>query len=102
MKCLTLYLHSSVEREVLDRLRDLRQVSGFTLTECQGHSTSTADDPFVGTRDRVAGFVPRIRIELVLADEDVEPVLGEIRASLPGERSMGAWTVSDLSEFGRL
>ena len=102
MKCLTLFVHASLEHELVDRLRGDERVSGFTLTPCQGHSTSTEDDPFLATRDRVIGHVPRLRIEIVLEDEIVTSVLEGLRECGPPGASLGAWHVTDVLDFGRL
>ncbi len=102
MKCLTLFVHAAVEDDVLNALRALPEVSGFTVSPCQGHSTSTELDPFLATRDRVAGFVPRVRIEVVLEDEVVEVVLERLRRSMPNLGSSGAWLVTNVEASGRL
>lgn len=102
MKCLTLFVHDSSREDVLDCLRAAPEVSGFTLTECQGHSTETGEDPFQGARDRVVGFVPRVRIEIVLSEEAARGVLERVRGCLAsGGRSLGVYTLTDLREFGR-
>jgi nitrogen regulatory protein PII len=102
MKCLTLFVHASLEHELVDRLRADERVTGFTLTPCQGHSTSTEDDPFLATRDRVIGHVPRLRIEIVLEDEIVTSVLEGLRECGPPGASLGAWHVTEVLDFGRL
>lgn len=102
MKCLTLYIHAAVESDVLNGLRSLPEVSGFTVSPCQGHSTSTELDPFLATRDRVAGFVPRVRIEVVLEDEVLPRVLERLRSSLPNRGAAGAWLVTNVEDSGRL
>jgi len=103
VKCLTLFVHAAVRDEVVDCLREDSEVSGFTLTEAQGHSSATAeDDPFLATRDRVVGYVPRVRIEVVLPDDAVDAVLDRVRASLSRGGTAGAWLVTDAEGFGRL
>ena len=102
MKCLTLFVHAALQSEVVDTLRELPEVTGFTLTECQGHSSSTGTEPFQATRDLVVGFVPRVRIDLVLEAGAVETVLGRLRASGRKEGALGAWSVSEVEDFGRL
>lgn len=102
MKCLTLYVHAAVQSDVVDCLRGAPEVTGFTLTECQGHSTSTGKDVFQAARDLVVGFVPRVRIEVVLEDGAVEPLLRRLRACSGKEGTAGAWLVTDVAGFGRL
>ena len=102
MKCLTLFLHAAVRNDVVDALRATDEVTGFTLVECQGHSTRSGEDPFLAARDRVEGFVPRLRIDLVLEDAAVQPVLERVRGQLEGSEAHGTWLVSDVEGFGRL
>ncbi len=102
MKCLTLFIHAAVESEVVDCLRGNDDVSGFTLTRCQGHSRSTEQDPFLATRDRVVGFVPRVRIEIVLEDSDVEPTMSRLKSCLSSRGAVGLWIVTDVVDSGRL
>ena len=102
MKCLTLFLHAAVESEVVDCLRGNDDVPGFTLTTCQGHSRSTEHDPFLATRDRVVGYVPRIRVEIVLEDSHVEPTLAGLKSCLSSRGAVGLWTVTEVTSSGRL
>lgn len=102
MKCLTLFVHATLENDLVDCLRANERVSGFTVTPCQGHSTSTEDDPFLAAQDRVVGHVPRVRIEVVLEDEEVEGVLSALRGCIRVDASLGVWQLTDVLGFGRL
>ena len=77
-------------------------LTGFTLTECQGHSTSTERDVFQAARDLVVGFVPRVRVDVVLEDDAVAGLLDRLRGSCGACETLGAWMVTDVLEFGRL
>ena len=102
MKCLTLFVHKSVQSEVVDSLRSAPEVTGFTLIECEGHSTSTEADVFQAARDLVVGFVPRLRIDVILDDAAVEPVLERLRRSSAEANLAGAWLITEVASFGRL
>ena len=103
MKCLTLFVHQAVRDAAVDALREDPDVPGFTLTEAQGHSSKTPeDDPFLATRDLVVGYVPRVRIDVVLPDEAVDVVLERVRGALGRGGTAGAWLVTDAEGFGRL
>ncbi len=102
MKLLTLFVHSAVKDDVGDALRALPQVSGFTVTRCEGHSTGSEHDALTSVRDRVVGYVPRARFDLALDDEVVEAVLTAVRACAGKSRGMGTWLVAPLDDAGRL
>ncbi|MEZ6014727.1 MAG: DUF3240 family protein [Planctomycetota bacterium] len=102
MKCLTLFVHAAVAEACIDALRADPDLPGFTLTRCEGHSQRTESEAFVGARDRVVGYVPRARIELVLADQgEVERVLTRLRDVARAGQSWGTWMASDVNDFGR-
>jgi len=105
MKCLTIFLHAAYENEVVDCLRGAESVSGFSLSDCRGHSRHTSDDPFAAARDRVEGFVPRVRLEVFLEDGLVDGVLKLLEhcaGGIGGAGAMGAWFVSEVGRSGRL
>jgi len=102
MKCLTLFLHASAEGDVLDCLRAHPRVSGFTLVACQGHSTSGSGGQEETTMDHVVGFVPRIRIEVILEDDQVQEVLSGLKSCLGDQGSHGIWTISPVQDWGSL
>lgn len=102
MKCLTLFVHSSVEHAVVDCLRANERVTGFTLVPCQGHSIATEGDVSLAVQDRVVGYVPRVRIETILEDDILLEVLGKLRECSQGQGSLGFWQVTEVLESGRL
>lgn len=103
MKCLTLFVHAAVAEACIDALRGDPDLPGFTLTRSEGHSQRTESEAFVGARDRVVGYVPRARIEVVLADQgEVERTLARLREVGRAGQSWGTFMVSDLIDFGRL
>ena len=102
MKCLTLYLHKQSTEDVLDCLRESPLVTGFTLTHGEGHSLDSNTDWSQAAIDRVVGFVPRVRVEVILEDDQVEEVLAALKASLSSTQSHAVWSVVSLDGFGRL
>lgn len=102
MKKLTLVVHASVQQDLADTLRSLPQVSGFTFIHVEGHSTHTPEDAFLSARDKVVGFVPRVRVDVLLADEDVARVLAAVRATRAGISEHGIYWVTAVEEGGQL
>lgn len=101
MICLTLYLHPAEEYVVLDALRASREVTGFTLTRCEGHGSGDSVDVSGAPADQVVGFVPRMRIEVILETEALDRVLARIQSGL-GPTSRGHFAVTPVLRSGPL
>lgn len=101
MNCLTLYLHPAEEYVVIDGLRTSPEVSGFTITRCEGHSTRVSTETGASALDQVVGFVPRMRVEIILRSDAVDRVLGRIQAGL-GPESKGHFAVTPVLRSGSL
>jgi nitrogen regulatory protein P-II 1 len=102
MKCLTLVIHEAAEQDLLDYLLDCEHVSGFTTTRVHGHSRNTQDNPFDTTRDRVLGYVPRLRMDLLVEDELLEKVLSGLRRCEACVTGLGIWWVTAVESSGQL
>jgi nitrogen regulatory protein P-II 1 len=79
MKILTLIIHTDAQQALTDQLRGLKQVSGFTFSHAEGHGAEIESDAFLAARDTVVGHVPRIRMDILLEDENVDVVLTMLR-----------------------
>jgi len=102
MKCLTLIVHASAKRDVADRLRNIPAVSGFTLVPCEGHSAETGQDVFQSVRDRVVGYVPRIRVDVILEESQVKAVLEALKKEGQADARIGIWFITEIHETGTL
>lgn len=100
MKNLILIVNISVQQSVTDHLRAL-DVTGFTMSRVEGHGAHTAEDPFLSSRDRVVGFVPRLRVEIVLSSERVTAVLDALREPSTGLAGHVIFWVSPVERFDR-
>ncbi len=101
MKILTLVVHATAQQELADRLRTLEQVPGFTFSHVEGHGAQAESDLFLSARDKVVGYTPRVRVDILLADGAVEAVLAALRDS-PGVAGQGVYWVADVAREGRL
>lgn len=79
MKCLVLFVHRDDESELVGFLRESERLNGFSLSHIDGHGLEPEQDAYLAARDRVAGAVPRLKAEIVMQDEDVPPLLEELR-----------------------
>ena len=102
MKNLVIIVHGSIQQDVADQLRALDRVQGFTFSHVEGHGAQSENDAFLSARDRVVGYVPRVRADILLQDEDVEGVLQALRTGIPGIRGRGVFWISDVDQYGPL
>ena len=102
MKKLTLIVHADVQQALADALHALPAVTGFTFTPVEGHGPQEGRDVFLSARDRVVGYVPHVRVDILLEDRDVETVLKALHASNCGVAGRGVYWVTHLERQGRL
>lgn len=102
MKLLTIIGRASSRADLIDVLARLPEVSGFTVTSSEGHGRSGEEDPFESARDRVEGFVPRVRIELLVEESVVPRILEAIAESGSGRAGERLWWLQSLDEWGRI
>lgn len=96
MKSLIMIVSASLKQDIVDRLRTLPEVGGFTLTVVEGHGAPAERDT-LSARDRVVGHVPRLRLELLVTDADA--VLAALRDIGGGQ---GTYWVMTVEGYGRL
>jgi len=102
MKILTLIVHTNAQQTLTDQLRSLEQVSGFTFSHAEGHGAEIESDAFLSARDQVVGHTPRIRLDIMLEDADVDGVLAKLRETETGIVDQGVYWISSVDKAGRL
>ncbi len=102
MKKLTLIVHADIEQALADVLRGSKAVQGFTFTHVEGHGAQDDRDPSLSARDRVVGYTPHVRVDVVLEDEDVDAVLAALRESRCGVAGRGTYWVTPVDKFDKL
>ncbi|MBN4080299.1 DUF3240 family protein [Beggiatoa alba] len=102
MKLLTLIIHTHIQQDLADQLRNMDQVSGFTFCHVEGHGVQVENDPFLSARDKVVGYTPRVRVDILLEDSDVDPVLNSIRSTTQGIEGRSIYWVTAVEQNGRL
>ncbi len=102
MKNLTLIVHADIEQGLADFLRGLEQVRGFTFTHVEGHGSQDERDPSLSARDRVVGYTPHVRVDIVLEDEDVDAVLDALHKSRSGVAGRGYYWITRVEREGRV
>lgn len=102
MKLLTLIVHTNVQQKLTELLRGMKQVSGFTFTHVEGHGNEVEVDGFVSSRDEVVGYIPRMRTDILLEDDDVDVVLESLCASENNIIGQGVYWVTAIEQGGHI
>ncbi|MBI1424422.1 MAG: DUF3240 domain-containing protein [Gammaproteobacteria bacterium] len=102
MKILTVISHASAQQDLSDHLRSLPQVTGFTFTIVEGHGVQSEKDPFLSARDKVVGFMPRVRVDILLEDTDVDTVIDTLRKLDNSAISHSVYWVAAIDRGGHL
>lgn len=102
MKLLTLIVHTNAQPDLADQLRCMEQVQGFTFSHAEGHGVQIENDPFLSARDKVVGYTPRIRVDILLQDSDLDTVLDHLRNAKYGIQNQNIYWVTAVEKNGRL
>ena len=102
MKQLTLIIHTDAQQELTAQLRNLKPISGFTFSHVEGHGVEAEDDAFLSARDKVVGYTPRIRLDILLEENDIDLVLQTLRSASTGIVGQGVYWVTAVEQSGRL
>ena len=102
MKKLTLIVHADLEEALADTLRALPGVAAFTFLHIESHDAQEADGASLSARDRVVGYTPHVRVDLILDDKQVATVLAALRADASGVAGRGRYWVTDVGAAGTL
>ena len=102
MKNLVMIIHASAQQDVADELRKLDQAQGFTFCPVEGYGAQADRDPLLSARDKVVGYIPRIRVDILLEDADVDAVLGALQSTSNDINDAGIFWVADVEKSGRL
>ena len=102
MKCLTFVVNESTKEEIIELLQDVEEVSAYTLFTGEGRSRDIGTNPFETAADEVMGYVPRIRIDLILPDDAVTKVIDKIRKCQSCITRRGIYWTSPVDTFGAL
>lgn len=89
MKHLTLIIHANAQQDLADFLRSLTHITRFTFSPVEGHGVQDESDPFLCAHDRVVGHTPKVRVDVLLEDQDVETLLDTLKQTrgLAGQTS---------------
>jgi len=102
MMTLVLDIHASLQQDVADCLRAHPAVENFTLAHVEGHGVQAITSSAVSARDKVVGYAPRVRVEILLQDDEVAHTLALLRQQVSGISEHGIYWVTPLIQHGKL
>lgn len=102
MKNLTLIIHTNAQQDLADQLRSMEQITGFTFSHVEGHGVQVESDPFLSARDKVVGYTPRVRVDILLEDNEVNSILNDLRKTMKGMDNHGLFWITAVEQSGRL
>lgn len=101
MKKFSMVVHSSQQQELADILRSLH-LDCFMFNHIEEHGAQNENDTVLSARDRVVGYVPKVRLDVILDDDRAGTILEEIRGSEFSCTGKNVYWVIDLEVSGRL
>jgi len=101
MKKLSMVVHSSLQQKLADLLRSL-QLDSFMFSHIEEHSSQLGHDALLSARDKVVGYVPKVRVDIILEDERAQTLLDEIRNSKISFNGKGMYWVTAIETYGEL
>ena len=101
MKKLSIVVHTSLQQELADCLRSLK-LDSFMFSHIEEHSAQLEQDAFLSARDKVVGYVPKVRVDVLLAEERAKTLLDELRGSGVSFCGKGVYWIMDVVEAGEL
>ena len=101
MKKLSIVVHTSLQEELADCLRSLK-LKSFMFTHIEEHSSQLKEDVFLSARDKVVGYVPKVRVDIILEDDRAGTLIDELRGAGVSFAGKGVYWVCDVGEVGEL
>jgi len=101
MKKLSIVVHTSLQQELADCLRSLK-LKSFMFSHTEEHSSQLKQDAFLSARDKVVGYVPKVRVDILLEDERAKTLIDELRGSGVSFAGKGSYWVGDVEKVGEL
>lgn len=101
MKKFSMVVHSSMQQKLADCLRSLK-LETFMFSHIEEHSAQLEQDVFLSARDKVVGYVPQVRVDVIVDDARAETLLQEIRSTPCTFSGKGIYWITDLHANGEL
>ena len=101
MKKLSIVVHESAQQQLADFLRS-QQLDTFMFSHIEEHSSQMEHDRFLSDRDKVVGYVPQVRLDVILSLGEINELLGKLKDVKSSFKNKGIYWITDVYEFGNL
>ena len=102
MKKITVIVQPVKFEAIKRKLMDMG-INGITITNVEGYGFQKRKNDVLEGQDVTVEFLPKVKIEIVLKDADVEKTLGEIiEIARTGRIGDGKIFISDITEVIRI
>ncbi len=101
MKKFSMVVHQSLQQALADYLRS-QSLETFMFSHLEEHSSHVGKDNFLSARDKVVGYVPQVRVDVILSADEIKQLLSNVRDSNCSFKGKGIYWITDIDEFGRL
>ncbi|MBU1238250.1 DUF3240 family protein [Myxococcota bacterium] len=102
MKIVTFLLHDAVKQMVLDKISELDGILGCFLYSVDAYFEGIGINPLETVNDLVAGFTPRVRIDILVEKDMVSDVMNHLLDCTSCAKGRGVWYVRDAQDWGVL
>ena len=100
MKCLIIVIHETAQENLVELLSTCNTVRLWHRMPALGHYDPGTGNPFETALDQVSGRVPRMRFEILLEEEGVDPVLKVLSMCRTCLKGRGLFWVTEVDQFG--
>lgn len=101
MKKLSMVVHESLQQALADYLRS-QQLDSFMFSHIEEHSSQVEKDALLSARDKVVGYVPQVRLDIIIDAEKIKSLLEDIKNSNCNFKGKGIYWVTNIDEYGEL
>lgn len=101
MKKFSMVVHESLQQTLADYLRS-QKLETFMFCHIEEHSSQVEKDSFLSARDKVVGYVPQVRLDIILSEDEIKLLLENIRKANCAFKGKGIYWITDIDEFGTL
>ncbi|MCU7839808.1 MAG: DUF3240 family protein [Candidatus Thiodiazotropha sp. (ex Troendleina suluensis)] len=102
MKILTILIHSEAQQELLDKIRSLKVINGFTFSHAEGHGTHVESDDFLAARENVVGHSARLRVDILLDEASCEQIIAVLKESEGMLKDHAVYWVTAVDSSGHI
>ncbi len=100
MKNLSIIVHTTQQQTLADILRKL-ELPVFSFIHIEEHRSQAENDLQLSARDKVVGYIPKVRMDAIVDDDDCNRILDEIRAA-GFNGNNGVYWISPINDMGEL